>query len=120
MAEKVPKVRPAVFFATSKGREPVREWLKDLPEEDRKTIGGDIQALEFGEPMELPLVRGFGDGLWELRVRLLSRRIARVFFMLQGSEMVLLHGFIKKTQKTPPKEVRLARRRKRDWEKDNG
>src|SRR3990172_824566 len=119
MAGKVKKVRPAVFFATATGREPVREWLRGLLEEDRKTIGGDIQALEFGEPMGLPLVDGFGDGLWEVRVRLSSRRIARVFFMLDGSEMVLLHGFMKKSQTTPDKEVRLARQRKRDWENDD-
>ena len=119
MAERVKKVRPAVFFAAATGREPVREWLRGLPEEDRKTIGGDIQALEFGEPLGLPLVGGFGVGLWEIRVRLASRRIARVFFTLQGSEMVLVHGFIKKSQKTPDKEVRLARQRKRDWEKAN-
>ena len=119
MAERVKKVRPAVFFATATGREPVREWLRGLPDEDRKTIGGDIQALEFGERMGLPLVDGFGDGLWEIRVRLASRRIVRVFFTLQGSEMVLLHGFIKKSQKPPDKEVRLARQRKRDWEKEN-
>jgi phage-related protein len=119
MAERIKKVRPAVFFATATGREPVREWLKELPEEDRRTVGGDIQALEFGEPMELPLVGGFGDGLWEVRVRLSSRRIARVFFTLDGSEMVLLHGFMKKSQKTPDKEVKLARQRKRDWEKES-
>jgi phage-related protein len=116
MTGKPRKVRPAVFFATAAGREPVREWLRGLPDEDRKTIGGDIQALEFGEPMGLPLVGGFGDGLWEVRVRLSSRRIARVFFMLDGPEMVLLHGFMKKSQKTPEKDVRLARQRKRDWE----
>ena len=119
MAEKADKVRPAVFFVTATGREPVRDWLKDLPEEDRKAIGGDIRALELGEPLALPLVKGFGDGLWEVRVRLSSRRIARVFFMLEGSEMVLLHGFIKKSQKTPDKEVKRARQRKRDWEKEN-
>ena len=119
MAGSLKKVRPAVFFATATGREPVREWLRGLPDEDRKTIGGDIQALEFGEPLGLPLVDGFGDGLWEVRVRLASRRIARVFFTLQGSEMILLHGYIKKSQKTPDKEVKLARQRKRDWEKEN-
>ena len=119
MAGSLKKVRPAVFFATATGREPVREWLRELPEEDRKTIGGDIQALEFGEPLRLPLVNGFGDGLWEVRVRLTSRRIARVFFTVQGPEMVLLHGFLEKSQKTPDKEVKLARQRKRDWEKEN-
>ena len=77
MAGKVKKVRPAVFFATATGREPVRERLRGLPEEDRKTIGGDIQALEFGEPMGLPLVDGFGDGLWDVRVVKLARQRKR-------------------------------------------
>jgi phage-related protein len=74
-----------------------------------------------GEDQESPSCGVFchGDGLWEVRVRLSSRRIARVFFTLDGSEMVLLHGFMKKSQKTPDKEVKLARQRKRDWEKES-
>ncbi|UYN98007.1 MAG: type II toxin-antitoxin system RelE/ParE family toxin [Enhydrobacter sp.] len=101
---------PAVFFRTAGGREPVREWLRGLPPEDRKAIGDDIRAVEFGWPLGMPLVRSLGDGLHEVRTRLPSRRIARViFFVSRRGSLVLSHGFIKKTQKLPAADMALAR-----------
>lgn len=58
----------------------------------------------------MPLVKHMGAGLWEVRIRL-DNRIARVLFVLSGSTMVLLHGFIKKQQKTPKDELELAHER---------
>lgn len=101
---------PAVFFRTAGGREPVREWLRGLPLMDRKAIGDDIRAVEFGWPLGMPLVRSLGDGLHEVRTRLPSRRIARViFFVGDRGALVLLHGFIKKTQKLPLADLSLAK-----------
>ncbi|MBV2185673.1 MAG: type II toxin-antitoxin system RelE/ParE family toxin [Rhizobium sp.] len=100
------------FFRTDAGAEPVREWLKDLPAIDRKTIGEDIKTVQFGWPLGMPLVAHIGDGIWEVRIKL-SNRIARVLFALDGQTMVLLHGFIKKQQKTPGPDLDLARDRLR-------
>ena len=58
----------------------------------------------------MPLVRSMGAGLWEVRIRL-ENRIARVLFVLDGSTMVLLHGFIKKQQETPKQDLDAARDR---------
>lgn len=102
---------PVVFFATDAGREPVREWLKDLNKEDRRTIGGDILAVQKGWPLGLPLCKSLKQGLWEVRSTLPSHRIARVIFSFHAGEIVLLNGFIKKTQKTPQQEIELARDR---------
>jgi phage-related protein len=99
---------PARFYRSSSGREPVREWLKDLPLADRKIIGEDIKDVEFAWPLGLPLVRSLGHNLWEVRSSLTQGRIARIVFCVAGGHMVLLHGFIKKTQKTPPHEIDLA------------
>lgn len=77
---------------------------------ERKTIGGDILKVQYCWPIGKPLVGHLGDGLWEVRSRL-GERIARVFFVVEGSTMVLLHGFIKKTQKTPKHELDLAKQR---------
>ena len=88
------------FFATDTGTEPVREWPKDLSSIERKTMGEDIKAVQFGWPLGMSLVRSMGAGLWEVRIRL-ENRIARVLFVLDGSTMVLLHAFIKKQQETP-------------------
>lgn len=95
------------FFRTTQGNEPVREWLKDLPPADRKTVGDEIRAVQFGWPIGMPLVRKLKPGLWEMRVRL-DERIARVLFSALDGEAVLLHGFIKKSQKTPAADLETA------------
>jgi phage-related protein len=102
---------PARFYRTPNGREPVRDWLKELPPEDRRIIGEDIKDVEFAWPLGLPLVRSLGRNLWEVRCSLTQGRIARIIFCVTHSQMVLLHGFIKKTQKTPIQEIDLALKR---------
>jgi phage-related protein len=112
-----PKKLQARFYATGMGRKPVREWLLELPEDDRRLIGKDIQKVEFGWPIGMPYCRPIGDGLWEVRSGLTSGRIGRVIFAILAQEMVLLHGFVKKTQKTPAQDIGLAVKRKRELEK---
>src|SRR5579872_5384847 len=103
-----------VFFRTLAGGEPVRQWLKSLPlDEDRKRIGADIKTVEFGWPVGMPVCRPIGDGIYEVRTHLTQNRIARVLFYVDGKQrMILLHGFIKKTQKTPDEDLELARKNK--------
>ena len=105
---------PAAFYLSSSGREPVREWLKALAIEDRKIIGEDIKDVEFSWPIGMPLCRPLGSGLWEVRSDLTQGRIARVLFCIHDGRMVLLHSFIKKTQKTPDDDLELAIRRKKE------
>ena len=104
-----------VFFKTDVGNEPAREWLKNLPREERHSVGEDLLTVQHAWPVGKPLVDHLGDGIWELRSRL-SNRIARTLFTIARCEIVVLHGFIKKTQKTPARELVLARRRKRSYE----
>ncbi|MEZ5288072.1 MAG: type II toxin-antitoxin system RelE/ParE family toxin [Vicinamibacterales bacterium] len=105
---------PAFFYRLPGGREPVREWLKRFPPAERQIIGEDIKDVEFAWPLGLPLVRSLGDGLWEVRSALPGGRAARVIFAVEHECMVLLHGFVKKTQTTPKSDLELARRRRRD------
>jgi phage-related protein len=91
----------------------VREWIKALEAADRKIIGEDIKDVEFSWPIGMPLCRSLGDGLWEVRSDITNGRIARVIFCVDAGRMVLLHGFIKKTQKTPPADRALALKRKK-------
>ncbi|WP_159981375.1 type II toxin-antitoxin system RelE/ParE family toxin [Roseobacter cerasinus] len=109
----VSKRLPARFFETEAGRVPVRDWLLELTQEDRKAIGDDIRTAEFGWPIGMPLCRSIRGrkGLWEIRSNLSDGRIARVFFCAHEESMVLLHGFIKKSQKTPEKELDTAEKR---------
>ena len=103
-----------VFFKTNTGNEPVREWLKELTKDDCKVIGTDILTVQYAWPLGKPLVDNLGDGVWEVRSRL-DNRIARTLFALVNQEIVLLHGFIKKSQKTPSDELELAKKRKKQY-----
>jgi phage-related protein len=101
------------FYRQPSGKEPVRDWLLSLSEGEKLTVGTDIKAVEFGWPLGLPLCRSLGDGLWEVRSSL-PNRIARVVFCVMDDTMWLLHGFIKKQQKTPTQDLSIARRRMRE------
>jgi len=105
-----------VFFRTNMGREPVREWLKSLDKNDRKIIGEDIKLLQFRWPLGMPLVRKLEPKLWEVRSHLVNGRIARVLFTVNGRQIALLHGFVKKSRKTPANDLKLAHSRKNLWQ----
>ncbi len=94
---------------------PVRDWLLGLSDADKKRIGDDIRAAEFGWPIGMPVCRRMKghEGLWEVRTDLLDQRAARILFCVFAAEMVLLHGFIKKTKKTPKSDLDLAGKRMR-------
>ena len=111
---------PAAFFRTAAGGEPVREWLKALPSsEDHKRVGEDIKTVEFGWPLGMPVCRPLGGGIYEVRTGLEQNRIARVLFYIdKKGRMVLLHGFIKKTQKTPDEDLEVARKNKSKHQKE--
>lgn len=98
------------FYKSESGNEPVREWLRSLSRAEKKIIGEDIKTIQFGWPLGMPLVRKIEAALWEVRSEL-DNRIARVLFTVEGNVMLLLHGFIKKSQKTPASDLRLAKQR---------
>lgn len=107
---------PVRFYRTELDNEPVRDWLKKLDRIDRKIIGDDLQTVQLGWKTGLigePLVKNIGSGLFEIRTSLPSHRIARVLFCTYGDEIVLLHGFIKKTQKISSNDLELAKKRQR-------
>ncbi len=102
---------PVVFYRSPTGTEPVRDWLRGLPEGDRRAIGADLALVQVGWPVGMPLCRPLSGGLWEVRSDLPSRRIARLLFFVHENRIGVVHGFIKKTQKTPPDDLELARKR---------
>ena len=109
---------PAIFCRTEAGGEPVRAWLKGLLAEDRKRIGEDIKTVEFGWPAGMPVCKPLRDGIYEVRTNLAQNRIARVLFYIdKKGRMVLLHGFVKKTQKTPGEDLALAKSNKSKHER---
>ena len=109
-----PQKIPLVFFRRKTGGEPVREWLRELPETDRQAIGKDLLRAQWRWPVGMPLCRPLGAGLWEIRTTLPTKRIARVLLCLYAEHLVALHGFIKKTHTTPDGDLALARRRQKE------
>jgi phage-related protein len=107
---------PLIFFCTPAGSEPVREWLKELPEVERHAVGMDLLRAQWRWPIGMPLCRPMGGGLWEIRTDLPTRRTARVLLCLYQEHLVALHGFIKKTRATPGEDLALARKRKKELE----
>jgi phage-related protein len=108
---------PAGFLSDglwSSGNEPVRDWLRDLDRDDRLEVGGDLHRVQYRWPVGMPLCRSLSGGLWEIRTRLPSKTISRVLICFHDEALYALHGFIKKTQKTPPEDLRLARERMKE------
>ena len=112
MIRKLKKI-DAVFYRSATGTEPVRDWLLTLHSDDRRRVGFDIATAEFGWPVGMPLCRSLGDGLWEVRSDISHGNIARVIFCIAQGQMVLLHGFVKKSQKAPKADLDVARKRQR-------
>ena len=108
-----------VLYQTATGNLPVREWLKSLDPEDRKIVGDNLRTVELGWPLGMPLCRSLSShkGLWEVRSPLPGNREARVLLCLAEGCMVLLHGFIKKTQKTPAPDLQLAAKRMKETQR---
>ncbi len=104
----------ARFYQTDTGASPVRDWLRGLPVGDRYAIGQDLARVEYRWPVGMPICRNLGNGLWEVRSTLPSKRIARLIFCTADDELFVLHGFIKKTQKTPANDLALALKRMKE------
>jgi phage-related protein len=111
-----PRKIPLNFYQSRPGSEPVRDWLKDLPEQERKAIGKDLLRAQWRWPIGMPLCRPLGKGLWEVRTDLSTKRTARVLLCLYQEHLVALHGFIKKTRVTPADDLALARKRQKELE----
>jgi len=110
-----PRKTPVIFYRTAAGVEVVLDWLRELDVAERNAIGQDLMRVQFRWPVGMPLCRPLGEGLWELRSCLPSNRIARVLFCFTEGRLLALHAFIKKTQKTPYDDLKLARSRKREF-----
>ncbi len=106
-----------LFYRTDAGNEPVRDWLREMPAEERRVIGEDLLVVQYRWPLGMPLVRKMGPDLWELRSSLPSG-IARVFFSIWQDRIIALHGFVKKSQKTPDNELDTAKRRLANFQRN--
>ena len=107
-----------IFFKTASGNEPVREWLRGLDAKERAVIGDDLRTVQLGFPLGMPVCRPLGGGIHEVRSTLPTKKEARLIFFQDGERLIIVCGFIKKTQTTPKAEIDSARKRKSEYEKN--
>ncbi|MEP7173402.1 MAG: type II toxin-antitoxin system RelE/ParE family toxin [Aestuariivirga sp.] len=105
---------PVVFYQTAAGAVPVLEWVRGLGSADRKKVGLDLLRVQENWPIGMPVCKSLGGGLWEVRSSLTGGRIARLIFCIRESEIFVLHGFMKTTQKTPTHDLALAHKRMKE------
>ena len=105
-----------VFFQTGNGKQPAREFIKELRKEDQREIGADIRVVQENFPIGLPLVKKLKPELWEIRSTI-KNGISRVFFTFRNEKMILLHAIVKKTQKTPVQDIGIAIDRLKEFKK---
>jgi len=110
-AEGAEPILKVVSYRSQAGNEPVREWLLSLDRADRRTIGQDVKTVQYGWPLGMPLIRRLEPPLWGVRLHI-TGGTARVVFTVDGGVMVLLHGFVKKTQKMPAADLKTAQQRR--------
>ena len=113
----VSRKNPLIFYRSTSGSEPVREWLKQLDEAERQAIGKDLLRAQWRWPVGMPLCRPMGGGLWDIRTNLPTQRTARVLLCVYRGHLVALHGFIKKTRATPDEDLATARKRQKELER---
>lgn len=111
---------PVVFFRTEAGADVIVDWIRSFDDADRFTIGQTLMRVQYRWPVGMPLCRSLDRGLWEVRVSLPSNRIARLIFVPRDGELLVLHGFIKKTQRTPQADLDLAEKRARTFRNGTG
>jgi len=108
-----------IFFKTDGGNEPVRDFLKDLDAADRGIIGADLRTVQIGWPIGMPLCRPLGGGLFEVRSDISDKRITRLVFFQHEQNIIIVEGFIKKTQTTPNDVLDRAKKRKSEYERND-
>lgn len=112
------------LYSTEDGKEPVAEFLDSLDRKMNAKLIGLMELLEEkGTELREPYSAPLEDGIFELRCKLGSNITRALYFFYVGKRIVITNGFIKKTQKTPPGEIKMAKDRRKDWierrERDN-
>ncbi|OLC63928.1 MAG: hypothetical protein AUH69_13290 [Actinobacteria bacterium 13_1_40CM_4_65_12] len=104
------------FYATAQGARPAEAWLRDQPVKAQARFAWIFDLLEeHGTNVKQPYVSHMVGKIWEVRVEHEKVQHRLLYFSAPKRKLVMLHGFVKKTQKTPPKEIEVAAQRMRDY-----
>lgn len=109
------------FYETIDGKSPAMQFLNSLDVKMRAKVDGLIAFLEeYGPSLRLPYSKSLGDGIFELRAEQGGNITRVLYFFAIGERIVLTHGFVKKTRRTPPVEIGRAKRIREDWRSRHG
>lgn len=105
------------YYENSSGKSPVEKFIDSLDAKMRAKVFGRMELLEeYGPRLGMPFSRHIDDGIFELRVVQSSDIVRLFYFFVAERTIVLTHGFVKKTKKTPARELEKAKRLRKDWE----
>lgn len=103
------------YYTDETGEQPVKEWVKSLDDKLRLKVYRAFDLLEqFNLNLKAPYVKPLEDKLYELRIKDQKGIYRVIYFAHTGKEFIMLNGFVKKTQKTPKKELELAKVRMKE------
>lgn len=110
-------MRTVDYFTTSSGRSPVEEFLDSLTDQQAKKV---VWVLRLIERLDIVPTQYFKklvgtENIWEVRVQFGGNIFRLLGFFERENHVILTHGFVKKTQKTPPQDIELTQQRKRDY-----
>jgi phage-related protein len=109
------------YYTTDKGVKPVEEFIDSLDSKMKAKVFGRLSLLqEYGPLLNMPYSRHLEDEIYELRVVQGNNITRLLYFFVYNSQIIVTHGFVKKTQKTPRKEIERAKKYRLDWVKNNG
>lgn len=104
------------FYETEDGQKPVEEFLLGLDVKMRAKMVQLMEILEDkGTQLREPYTKSLDDGIFELRCKQSSNISRALFFFYVGGKIIVTNGFVKKTQRTPPREIQLAKKRRADY-----
>lgn len=108
------------YYEDDKGNRPVEQFIDNLDLKMKAKVFGRLELLErYGSQLGMPFCRHLDDGIFELRT-VQGNNITRIlYFFVIGERVILTHGFVKKTQKTPSGEIERAKRMRNEWRKRN-
>mgnify|MGYP001566000735 CR=1 FL=1 len=108
-----------VYYVDRKGREPVKEYIKELPKKERAKIFGYIDLLKESRGyLDEPYAKHIKGKIRELRIDFSRNRHRIFYFVAIGKTIILLHAFLKKTPKTPPNEIQKAAERYEEFQRN--
>ena len=104
------------FYETASGRSPVTDFIDEQPVRDQAVIVASLEGVEeHGFGAKAVQFRQLEGKLWEIKIKAPSGGYRFLYFTLNKENLVILHAFKKKTQKTPTKEIKTALRRLKEW-----